>query len=79
MRPTGKRDQYQAIIPAEHVLPKWDLMYFVEVIDKKGNEKIYPRPGEGGALYRRQVTVSWFRGMFGVPVWSSPFRPLQAA
>src|SRR5262249_1715549 len=37
-----KRDQYQAVIPAEHVLPKWDLMYFIEVIDNRGNGKIYP-------------------------------------
>ncbi len=42
MTPTGKRDQYQAVIPAEHILPKWDLMYFIEVIDRRGNGKIYP-------------------------------------
>jgi dienelactone hydrolase len=42
MTATGKRDQYQAVIPAEHVLPKWDLMYFIEAIDGRGNGKIYP-------------------------------------
>jgi dienelactone hydrolase len=42
MTPAGKKDQYQAVIPAEHVLPKWDLMYFIEVIDNRGNGKIYP-------------------------------------
>jgi dienelactone hydrolase len=42
MTPTGKRDQYHAVIPAEHVLPQWDLMYFIEVIDGRGNGKIYP-------------------------------------
>src|SRR5262245_22197793 len=42
MTPTGKRDQYQAVIPAEHVLPQWDLMYFIEAIDARGNGKIYP-------------------------------------
>src|SRR5262245_29427937 len=42
MTPTGKRDQYQAVIPAEHVTPMWDLMYFIEVIDNRGNGKIYP-------------------------------------
>jgi dienelactone hydrolase len=42
MAPTGKKDQYQAVIPAEHVIPKWDLMYFIEVIDNRGNGKIYP-------------------------------------
>src|SRR5262249_36232317 len=42
MTPTGKRDEYQAVIPAEHVMPQWDLMYFIEVIDGRGNGKIYP-------------------------------------
>jgi dienelactone hydrolase len=42
MAPTGKKDQYQAVIPGEHVIPKWDLMYFIEVIDNRGNGKIYP-------------------------------------
>src|SRR5262245_60759717 len=42
MTPTGKRDQYQAVIPAEHVLPQWDLMYFIEAIDGRGNGTIYP-------------------------------------
>jgi dienelactone hydrolase len=42
MTPTGKRDRYQAVIPAEHVIPKWDLMYFIEVVDNRGNGKIYP-------------------------------------
>jgi len=42
MRPTGKKDAYQAVIPAAHVAPKWDLMYLIEVIDSYGNGKIYP-------------------------------------
>ncbi len=42
MLPTGKKDQYQAVIPAEHIVPKWDLMYFIEVLDSRGNGKIYP-------------------------------------
>src|SRR5262249_8426494 len=42
MTPTGKKDQYQGVIPADHVVPKWDLMYFIEVIDNRGNGKIYP-------------------------------------
>ncbi|MBO0859624.1 MAG: hypothetical protein J2P21_14280 [Chloracidobacterium sp.] len=42
MTPTGKKDKYQAVIPAERVLAKWDLMYFIEVIDNRGNGKIYP-------------------------------------
>jgi len=42
MLPTGKGDQYQAEIPAEHLDPKWDFMYLIEVMDTKGNGKIYP-------------------------------------
>ena len=33
---------YIASIPAAFIDPKWDLMYFVEVVDKKGNGRIYP-------------------------------------
>ena len=40
--PPGKKDQYQAVIPAEDVPPTWDLMYFIEVMDKAGNGRIYP-------------------------------------
>jgi hypothetical protein len=39
---TAEKDRYQAVIPAEHVVPKWDLMYFIEVMDNRGNGKIYP-------------------------------------
>ncbi len=42
MLPTGKGDQYQAEIPAEHIAPEFDLMYLIEVMDNKGNGKIYP-------------------------------------
>ena len=42
MPPTGQADQYQAVIPAEHVPAEWDLMYFVEVMDNQGNGKIHP-------------------------------------
>ena len=42
MLPTGKSDQYQARIPAEYIVPQWNLMYFIEVIDNRGNGKIYP-------------------------------------
>ena len=37
-----KQGHYQAVIPAEHVGPKFDLMYFIEVMDNRGNGKIYP-------------------------------------
>jgi hypothetical protein len=39
---TGDKDHYQATIPAEHIGPKYDLMYFIEVMDNRGNGKIYP-------------------------------------
>jgi hypothetical protein len=40
--PTGDQDRYQATVPAEHVVPRWDFMYFIEVMDNHGNGKIYP-------------------------------------
>jgi len=42
MLPTGRKNRFQAIIPAEQIDPKWDLMYFIEVMDTQGNGKIYP-------------------------------------
>ncbi|HLJ93223.1 MAG TPA: hypothetical protein VKU02_08540, partial [Gemmataceae bacterium] len=42
MLPTGEKDAYRAVIPAEQVLPAWDLMYFFEVMDNRGNGQIYP-------------------------------------
>ena len=42
MQATGKSNEFQAVIPAEQLDPKWDLMYFIEVMDTKGNGKIYP-------------------------------------
>jgi hypothetical protein len=42
MLPTGEQDLYQAVIPAEDVLPAWDLMYLIEVMDHRGNGQIHP-------------------------------------
>jgi hypothetical protein len=42
MLPTGEKDQYQAVIPAGEIVPTWDLMYLIEVMDNRGNGKIYP-------------------------------------
>jgi len=42
MLPTGKKDEYQAVVPANHIDPKWDFMYLIEVLDNCGNGKIYP-------------------------------------
>ncbi len=42
MRPTREKDRYQALIPAEQIDPKWDLMYYIEVMDGAGNGKVFP-------------------------------------
>jgi hypothetical protein len=33
---------YAASIPGSFVSPQWDLMYFVEIVDRQGNGRIYP-------------------------------------
>jgi hypothetical protein len=33
---------YTASIPATFIDPQWDLMYFIEIVDRKGNGRIYP-------------------------------------
>jgi hypothetical protein len=42
MLPSGEKDDYTAIIPAEKINPKWNLMYLIEVMDKNGRGIIYP-------------------------------------
>ena len=42
MTPTGEKDTYSVVIPAEQIDLKWDVMYFVEVMDKTGRGQIYP-------------------------------------
>jgi hypothetical protein len=42
MLPMGEKDRYQAVIPAEHVVSKWDLMYFIETMDNHDHGRIYP-------------------------------------
>ena len=42
MLPAGGTDRYQAVIPAEEIVPTWDLMYLIEVMDKQGNGAIFP-------------------------------------
>ena len=39
---TDRKDEYRAVVPGEHVEAKWDFMYLLEVMDNKGNGKIYP-------------------------------------
>ena len=42
MLSADESNHYRAEVPAEHIVPQWDFMYFIEVMDKKGNGKIYP-------------------------------------
>ena len=42
MRPSGRKGRYEAVVPAEHVDPQWDFMYFIEVMDKHGNGAMWP-------------------------------------
>ena len=39
---TKKKGQYKAVVPGEDIETKWDFMYLFEVMDNKGNGKIYP-------------------------------------
>ena len=34
--------RYQAEIPGNFVVPEWDIMYFIEALDMKGNGRMYP-------------------------------------
>jgi len=42
MAPTAEKDIYEAIIPVQDINPRFNLMYFMEVMDNNGNGKIYP-------------------------------------
>ncbi|MCC9078011.1 hypothetical protein FKZ61_018090 [Litorilinea aerophila] len=42
MQPIEKTNWYLATVPAAHLDPRWDFMYFIEVMDNHGNGKIYP-------------------------------------
>jgi hypothetical protein len=42
MLPTGKGNEYEAIVPAKDIDPQYDFMYLFEVMDNAGNGKIYP-------------------------------------
>ena len=42
MRPDKESGVYRAEIPGDFIIPKWDMMYFIEVMDKKGNGRMYP-------------------------------------
>jgi hypothetical protein len=42
MLPTDDAGDYQAVVPAEQVVPKWDFMYLLEVMDNGGHGRIFP-------------------------------------
>ncbi|MDR2233389.1 MAG: hypothetical protein LBE56_09740 [Tannerella sp.] len=42
MVPTSVADIFEATIPVQDINPRFDLMYFIEVMDNNGNGKIYP-------------------------------------
>jgi hypothetical protein len=42
MQPAGGPDRFEAVVPAAAVDPKWDFMYYIEVMDNAGCGKIYP-------------------------------------
>jgi hypothetical protein len=42
MKPTGQAGRYEAVVPAGHVDPQWDFMYFIEVMDDRGNGAMWP-------------------------------------
>jgi hypothetical protein len=42
LQPTGRPDEFAATIPGEFVIAKWDVMYFVEAIDRAGNGTMWP-------------------------------------
>jgi hypothetical protein len=42
MVPSGEKDVFRAIIPADQINVKWDLMYLIEIMNNNGKGKIYP-------------------------------------
>ena len=38
----SKTGLYTASVPASFIDPKWDVMYFVEVVGKDGGGRMYP-------------------------------------
>lgn len=42
MQSSGEKGAYSALVPAEQINPKWDFMYFIEIMDNNGVGTIYP-------------------------------------
>jgi hypothetical protein len=38
----ARSGQYTATIPGGFITPQWDLMYYVEIVDRRGNGRIFP-------------------------------------
>ena len=38
----GDKNYFDAVIPGEEIVPTWDLMYFIEAMDRDGNGAIFP-------------------------------------
>jgi hypothetical protein len=42
MLPTGEKDEYRAVLPAEDLVPTGDVVYFIEAMDQRGTGRIHP-------------------------------------
>jgi len=42
MQPTGQPGEYAATIPGDFIIPRWDLMYFIEAIGDSGQGTMWP-------------------------------------
>jgi hypothetical protein len=42
MQPTGDNDVFQAVVPADKINPRYDFMYFIEVMNNNSQGVIYP-------------------------------------
>ena len=40
--PTQNPNEYEGMVPSEDIDPKFDFMYFFEVMDQSGKGKIFP-------------------------------------
>ena len=42
MEPDATPGEYRAVIPADDIDPTYDLMYYIELMDKAGHGRIFP-------------------------------------
>jgi hypothetical protein len=43
MEPTSEKDVFQAVVPANKINPRYDFMYFIEVMNNNSQGLIYPQ------------------------------------